>query len=231
MRDDCAHSRTSRGLTLRSTGRVSFGRPLAASARTGQLDRQAYAGWTFVIDKPGRRIYIPCMRFCWDETKRDLNLQQHGLDFVDAPPVFEGPTFTYEDDRFAYAEQRFVTLGVLQGIVVSMVHTETRREFASSPSARPRSMSKRSSSATSRTDWARVRCMSDQDIAASAEHPEASMKHIVRGIARRGLKPLPPKASISLRLDADVLEWLKAQGPGYQTRINAILRAFKEASA
>jgi uncharacterized protein (DUF4415 family) len=41
----------------------------------------------------------------------------------------------------------------------------------------------------------------------------------------------PPKASISLRLDADVLEWLKAQGPGYQTRINAILRAFKEASA
>jgi len=28
-----------------------------------------------------------------------------------------------------------------------------------------------------------------------------------------------------------VLAWLKAQGPGYQTRINAILRAFKEASA
>jgi uncharacterized protein (DUF4415 family) len=34
---------------------------------------------------------------------------------------------------------------------------------------------------------------------------------------------------VSLRLDADVLEWLKAQG--YQTRSNAILRAFKEASA
>jgi uncharacterized protein (DUF4415 family) len=63
------------------------------------------------------------------------------------------------------------------------------------------------------------------------EHPEASLKHIVRGIARRGLKPVTPKASISLRVDADVLDWLKAQGPGYQTRINAILRAFKEASA
>ena len=57
------------------------------------------------------------------------------------------------------------------------------------------------------------------------------MNHIVRGIARRGLKPAPPKASISLRLDADVLEWLKSQGPGYQTRINAILRAYKEALA
>ena len=92
-------------------------------------------------------------------------------------------------------------------------------------------MSKRSFSRTSKTDWARVRAMTDRDIALSADHPEASVKHIVRGIVRRGLKPLPPKASISLRLDADVLEWLKAQGPGYQTRINAILRAFKEASA
>ena len=72
--------------------------------------------------------------------------------------------------------------------------------------------------------------MSDRDIAVSPEHPETSMKHIVRGVARRGLKSIPPKTSISLRLDADVLEWLKAQGPGYQTRINAILRAFKEGS-
>jgi uncharacterized protein (DUF4415 family) len=73
--------------------------------------------------------------------------------------------------------------------------------------------------------------MSDRDIAVSVEHPEASLKHIARGIARRGLKPVPAKTSISLRLDAEVLKWLKAQGPGYQTRINAILRAFKEASA
>jgi uncharacterized protein (DUF4415 family) len=73
--------------------------------------------------------------------------------------------------------------------------------------------------------------MKDRDIAASAEHPEASVKHIVRGIVRRGLKSMPPKASISLRVDADVLEWFKAQGPGYQTRINAVLRAFKEEAA
>ncbi|HXX84508.1 MAG TPA: BrnA antitoxin family protein [Casimicrobiaceae bacterium] len=92
-------------------------------------------------------------------------------------------------------------------------------------------MNKRSSSRTSKTDWRRVRAMADRDISVSAEHPEAFLKHIVRGIVRRGLKPVPPKASISLRLDADVLEWLKSQGPGYQTRINAILRAFKEASA
>jgi uncharacterized protein (DUF4415 family) len=61
-------------------------------------------------------------------------------------------------------------------------------------------------------------------------HPEAAVEHIVRGIVRRGLEPLPPKESISLRVDADVLEWFKAQGPGYQTRINLVLRAYRDAS-
>ena len=34
----------------------------------------------------------------------------------------------------------------------------------------------------------------------------------------------PMKESVTLRLDADVLAWLKAEGPGYQTRLNAMLR-------
>ena len=34
-----------------------------------------------------------------------------------------------------------------------------------------------------------------------------------------------PKQEVKIRLDADVLEWLKAAGRGYQTRLNAILRA------
>jgi uncharacterized protein (DUF4415 family) len=82
----------------------------------------------------------------------------------------------------------------------------------------------------SRTDLRRLRSARDSDIVRTSEHPEASLKHIVRGIARRGLKPLSPKASISLRVDRDVLEWFKAQGDGYQTRINAVLRAFRDAS-
>lgn len=91
-------------------------------------------------------------------------------------------------------------------------------------------MKKSSSSKTSKTDWKRIRAMKDKDIKLSAEHPEAKVKHIVRGIVRRGLRPVPAKASIALRVDADVLEWFKSQGPGYQTRMNAVLRAFKEAS-
>ena len=72
--------------------------------------------------------------------------------------------------------------------------------------------------------------MKDADIKRTAEHPEADVRHIVRGIARQGLKPIGVKTSISLRVDASVLEWFKAQGPGYQTRINIVLRAFRGAS-
>ena len=72
--------------------------------------------------------------------------------------------------------------------------------------------------------------MKNQDIKLTPEHPEAEVKHIVRGIVRRGLKAVPAKASVSLRIDADILEWFKAQGPGSQTRMNAVLRAFKDAS-
>lgn len=81
----------------------------------------------------------------------------------------------------------------------------------------------------SKTDWARLKAISTS-AAPGVEHPEADIAHIVRGVVRRGLAPLPSKASISLRVDQDVLEWFKAQGPGYQTRINTVLRAFRDAS-
>ena len=81
----------------------------------------------------------------------------------------------------------------------------------------------------SKTDWARLESKkAASDI--SDEHPEADFRHVVRGIVRRGLQPLPSKTSVSLRLDQDVLEWFKAQGAGYQTRINSVLRAFRDAS-
>lgn len=69
------------------------------------------------------------MEFTWSEAKCQLNLKNHGLDFVDSLSVFEGVTFSFEDDRFAYSERRFVTLGLLAGIPVSIVHTENKHEI------------------------------------------------------------------------------------------------------
>jgi hypothetical protein len=64
--------------------------------------------------------------FTWDEAKRRANLRKHGIDFVDAPKIFQGLTFTAEDDREAYGERRFLTLGLLEDQVVSVAHTERR---------------------------------------------------------------------------------------------------------
>jgi uncharacterized DUF497 family protein len=64
------------------------------------------------------------MRFEWDEAKRESNLLKHAIDFIDAEKVFDGETITIPDDRFDYGEDRFITLGLLDGRVVVIVHTE-----------------------------------------------------------------------------------------------------------
>ena len=64
------------------------------------------------------------MKFEWDENKRKLNIQKHGIDFEDAKRVFEGITLTFQDNRFNYGEQRFVTMGLLYEIVIVIAHTE-----------------------------------------------------------------------------------------------------------
>ena len=69
------------------------------------------------------------MRIAFDDGKRTANLRKHGLDFADAEQVFSGITYTIEDARFDYTEQRFVTLGLLGETVVVIAHTEMQREL------------------------------------------------------------------------------------------------------
>lgn len=68
------------------------------------------------------------MRFTWNEDKRQSNLIKHHLDFANAYRVFEGATFTFEDIRFDYNEQRFISIGLLDDVVV-IVHTESKEEI------------------------------------------------------------------------------------------------------
>ena len=67
------------------------------------------------------------MRFSFDPAKRTANLEKHGLDLADARGVIEsGETVTFEDRRFAYGEERFVTLGPLGESLVAIVTAETQ---------------------------------------------------------------------------------------------------------
>jgi len=70
------------------------------------------------------------MLFTWDEKKRLSNIKKHGIDFTCATDIFFGPTFTWEDSRFDYGEQRWITMGLLGSqVVVLVVHTETEEEI------------------------------------------------------------------------------------------------------
>jgi uncharacterized protein (DUF4415 family) len=89
-------------------------------------------------------------------------------------------------------------------------------------------MKKRSSSKRSQTDWKRIDAMRDEDIDFS-DIPPLTPEQFARAVVRVGLKPVPPKQQITLRLDADVLDWFRARGAGYQTQINSLLRAYMDA--
>ncbi len=59
--------------------------------------------------------------------------------------------------------------------------------------------------------------------------PEIPPEKFARALVRKGLQPVVRKAQITLRIDADVLEWFRERGAGYQSRMNAVLRAYKQA--
>jgi uncharacterized protein (DUF4415 family) len=61
-----------------------------------------------------------------------------------------------------------------------------------------------------------------------SDTPQLTPEMFARAVVRRGLKPVAPKKQLTIRIDSDVLEWYRRQGPGYQTRINALLRAYMQ---
>jgi uncharacterized protein (DUF4415 family) len=81
----------------------------------------------------------------------------------------------------------------------------------------------------SRTDWARIDSQSDKEIKKTVDtDPDAAP--IMSPEWMRQARILEPRAktAVSIRLDDDVIEWFKRRGTGYQTRINAVLRAYVE---
>src|SRR5437016_6233480 len=75
-----------------------------------------------------------------------------------------------------------------------------------------------------KTDWARVDALTDEEIEASiANDPDWSDDwHWSEAV----LVIPPKKKAISIRVDADVLDYFKKEGAGYQRRMNAVLRSY-----
>ena len=81
-----------------------------------------------------------------------------------------------------------------------------------------------------KSDWDRVDALSDADIRRAIRSDPDAAPELSASWLRRAKIVLPePKKAVSIRLDRDVLEWFQRQGRGYQTHINAVLRAYVEA--
>jgi uncharacterized protein (DUF4415 family) len=119
--------------------------------------------------------------------------------------------------KFEWDEQKRLTNARKHGI-----------DFRSFQPARRRDMNKESILKESLTDWERLDALEDEDIDLS-DVPEITPEMFAKAVVRRGLKPAPKKQRVTIRLDDDVLEWFRAQGEGYQIRINSLLRAYMEA--
>jgi len=80
----------------------------------------------------------------------------------------------------------------------------------------------------SRTDWARIDAMTDEEIEAQMRDDPDWAEFMDVDWSKATLVIPVPKDAISIRLDSDVLDFFKAQGKGYQTRINAVLRHYMD---
>jgi uncharacterized protein (DUF4415 family) len=81
----------------------------------------------------------------------------------------------------------------------------------------------------SQTDWARLDAMTDEEVERLAAEDMTELGIDPDWTAHTTVVFPRHKERVTVRLDPEVLDWLKAQGRGYQTRINAILRAYYEA--
>lgn len=176
------------------------------------------------------------MEFEWDANKAKSNLRKHGVRFEDAVLVFDDPRHLSRQERYENGEYRWQTLGLVHGIVVILVAHSVRFESGSVSSALARQTEKRgivmsmvkhkrgNASALSAQHEAELKALakkSDDEIDYSdiPASEDGQWSEAVRG---KFFRPLKTQASV--RIDADVMEWLKRPGKGYQTRLNAILR-------
>ncbi len=75
----------------------------------------------------------------------------------------------------------------------------------------------------------RVAALRETQIVVDDDAPAWTPEMFARAVVKRGLDTPPTKTLLSLRVDSDVVEWFRAQGRGYQSRMNALLRAYMDA--
>jgi uncharacterized protein (DUF4415 family) len=178
------------------------------------------------------------VRFIWDARKSTRNLRERGFDFEFATQVFEARTVERADTRRDYGEPRIVALGIAQAsrspwsiptgsrAVVRSLEESFRpgRVTAVNAKRTRKPRARRETVRRGRANLARLRRMSEREIQESSPRELAALPADFWDEAVV-VEPVG-KQPISFRVDVDVLEWFKRQGPKYQSRMNAVLRSY-----
>lgn len=174
--------------------------------------------------------------FEWDDEKARINKQKHKVSFETAAYVFDDPFYITVQDRFENGEYRWQTIGKLyNGVVLLVAHTFvyiTKRRLSvlflhvKQQRGRNNAMKivryrREDLPKINRKELEELAAMPDEAIDYSDIPPLPD--DIVINADRVGYYK-PVKKQVTIKLDADILQWLKSSGKGYQTRLNAILR-------
>jgi uncharacterized protein (DUF4415 family) len=158
--------------------------------------------------------------------------RKHGISFDLAALVFDDPLQVTLLDQYEN-EERWRTLGVVDGVLMLLLfirqgrrltrmgNTKMKKSESYRQERQPGLRGKPTKTLTEkqRREIAALRQLSDESIDTS-DIPE--IKDWSGAVVGKFYRPL--KEAVSIRLDVDVLAWLKAKGPGYQTRLNRTLR-------
>ncbi len=167
------------------------------------------------------------MRFEWDENKNRQNLRKHDVRFETAVLVFDDPYAITQRDYTFNDEERWITVGAIGPgsillVFIRFMKSTTKRSFASSQLA-PRSPRKgepmRKLTKEQKRDIQAIAAKRDEDIDFSDAPAVLDWSGAEIGKFYR-----PTKKPVTMRLDSDVIAWLKADGRGYQTKANWLLR-------
>ncbi|RXH58023.1 BrnT family toxin [Granulicella sibirica] len=174
------------------------------------------------------------MRFEWDDEKNASNLRKHGFEFDTALPVFDDPLHVTVPDGIVNGELRWITTGEVNGrYILVVVHTLIEEGEEIVRIIQPGKLQpmreglmkvifrREPGTLLSDKQLEQLKALEGRPIDTS-DIPELSAEDFKRGV--RGKFYRPVKQSVSLRLDADVIAWLKKDGQGYQTRANQMLR-------
>jgi uncharacterized protein (DUF4415 family) len=167
------------------------------------------------------------MRFEWDEAKNRQNLRKHRVRFETAVLAFDDPVALTLRDNHALRKNAGSLLAPsanersLQWSIHALKQKgKTLLELSPrAPRSRVKGERMRKLTKEQKREIGAIAAMKDKDI----DFSDIPLVLDWSG-AEMGKFYRPPKKAVTIRLDADVLEWLKGYGKGYQTRANFLLR-------